>query len=234
MGDTENKKLKMQQQQDQESGGFGVGTVRDIGDDGEMTEDQAAADELPEEAPISIIYKMATNDGDDNEDEQEDEVVMDDDDGGFDMDGGLGGLSLGGGGGDDDKEELGPAAVYNPAKLCMTTFNCTEDATTTLKNLKTILDELDVTYSSDGYSFNCSAATMKGKITYIASVFKKDKDSDVSVVEIRRGKGGYDVFRQQYATLRNKMEAYAEKQAIKEIGEDDEKEEVQAPVEKKE
>jgi len=222
--DAQNRQLKVQQQQEQEEGGFGMGTVRDIGESGEMTEEEAALDDLPEDAPTSIIYRMDTNEEQEQDNQEEDDggIVT----GGFGDLGGMDSLGDMGDMGDEDEKEKGPASVYNPTTLCMTTFNCNEDPLSTFKALESVLSNQDVVAESEGYTFNCTSKTLNGKITYMATVYKKSEDSDISVVEIRRGKGQTNVFRDQYAKIRNAMEAYADKQSVEksgDIGDDDEK-----------
>lgn len=202
--DRENAKLKQQQEDQQSVTGFGAGTMRAIGDEDDSTIEDAASDELPDEGPPSIILRNESDKKDDDEEEEH-----------SDGDGGTGGFEEGmeemtmedTSGVEEKKEE---ATVYNPVKISYSKFDCSASPEDVFDGLKEVLDALKVKYSTEGYAFTVEASTLSGStITFTTEIFKHPEDSDISVVECTRGKGDSGVYRNFYAGIRNKMDAFA-------------------------
>lgn len=205
--DSENRKIKMQAQEDQNSVGFGEGTCRAIGDE-ESTVEDAESDDLPESGPASLILIQ-------DEVEHEEEENNGDE---VDLGEGMGDMGLG-----EDDENKGEALDYDPLKVVFTKFDCKGTADEVNDGLLDCLDKLKVNYeTSDNYLYTCDVDMFGGKIHFVAQIFKRKGNENISVVEVqRRGNAKRSEFNQLYGGIRNEMNNYALKQTKKDTGKED-------------
>jgi serine/threonine protein kinase len=218
--DMENNKLKVQRQQEQESGGFSAGTCRAVGDEG-LTEEEAASDDLPDFSTPSIIMAANKDDvdekdgGDDGGDqEHSDDEVVDLGDGGFDD----GGLSMGVEEVSVEEKVAKVAPEYKPVKNSYTKFNCNASPDIILAALDKALESLCIETTTSDFSIACKVT--QPSLTFVANVFRDPNNESGAIVECQRRKGDTADYGAFYAGVRNSMEKYAAKKTIPSTKED--------------
>lgn len=210
--DSENRKIKMEAQQEQNSVGFGEGTCRAIGDE-EGTVEDAESDVLPESGPASII--LAQDEVEHEEEENNGDEV--------DLGEGMGDMSMGMG----EDENKAEALEYDPLKVVFTKFDCKGTADDVNDGLLDCWDKLGINYeTSENFLHTCNVDMFGGKIHFVAQIFKRKGNENISVVEVqRRGNAKRSEFNQLYGGIRNEMNNYALKQK-KDVNEDTVKEDI--------
>jgi hypothetical protein len=204
--DSENRKLKIEQRKEQESGGYGQDTCRAIGDE-EGTVEDAESDDLPESGPASFVLAQ---DEIEHEEQQEDDEQP-----GSMMDKTMDDMDL-----DKDEENKSDALEYDPLKVVFTKFDCKGTPDEVNDGLLDCFDNLvkagSFSYeASEQYLYTCEADTFQGKLQFVAQVFKRKGSEGISVVECkRRGNAKRNDFNQYYAGIRKTMNPYALKQKI--------------------
>jgi len=220
--DSENRKLKIEQRKEQESGGYGEDTCRAIGDE-ENTVEDTESDALPESSPTSFILAQ---DEIEHEEQQEDDEQP-----GSMMDKTLDDMDL-----DKDDENKSDALEYDPLKVVFTKFDCKGTPDEVNDGLLDCFDKLAKpgTFSyeaSEHYFYTCEADLFQGKLQFVAQIFKRKGSEDISVVECkRRGGGKRNEFNQYYAGIRKEMNPYALKQKIVKEDKVDDGEQSEEPV----
>jgi len=194
--DEENKKLKLQKQQDMENGQLDGQMVRALGTEGAMGDDDSPPPCIPS---MDLFVKK----GEEQQDAAMDGSSFGGDFGGF---GESNGFSLG----SDSTSKAQPLA-YDGQVSVLTHFISKASPADILLRLQAALGAVnaEVVVKNNEFRIKAIVNTMTGPITLVGQVFKHPEQSDSYIVEFHRRKGDSTQYRQIYAEIRNRCDDIA-------------------------